>query len=228
MLHAQGQVTTERLTSILNGIGMEISKRQVVRILTTGLDDFVAEDQAILRTGLATAPYISVDDTGARHARRDGITTQIGGERFSVFRTGRSKSRLNFLSLLREGHEDYIINDAELDYMRQRKVAPDVIARLAGHPETSFCSQMAWYDHLVRLRLDVFDPSLVREVSEAALWGAVRHHGLMGHAVVVSDDAGQFRIPIMPCVGPMPSGCCKMPKTPEQTRKWLLYRDLKL
>ena len=85
MLHAQGQVTTERLTSILNGIGMEISKRQVVRILTTGLDDFVAEDQAILRTGLATAPYISVDDTGARHARRDGITTQIGGERFSVF-----------------------------------------------------------------------------------------------------------------------------------------------
>ncbi|WP_205963932.1 hypothetical protein, partial [Pseudoruegeria sp. SK021] len=28
-LHAQGQVTTERLTSILNGIGLEISKRQV-------------------------------------------------------------------------------------------------------------------------------------------------------------------------------------------------------
>ena len=33
-LHAQGQVTTERLTAILNGIGMDISKRQVVRILT--------------------------------------------------------------------------------------------------------------------------------------------------------------------------------------------------
>ena len=83
-LHAQGQVTTERLTAILNGIGMDISKRQVVRILTSDLDGFVAEDQAILRAGLATAPYISVDDTGARHARRDGITTQIGA-RFSVF-----------------------------------------------------------------------------------------------------------------------------------------------
>ena len=173
-LHAQGQVTTERLTAILNGIGMEISKRQVVRILTSGLDDFVAEDQAILRAGLATAPYISVDDTGARHARRDEVTTQIGGSRFSVFRTGRSKSRLNFLSLLRAGQEDYIINDAALDYMRQRKVAPDIIGKLAAHPETSFASQMAWYDHLIRLRLDVFDRTLVREVTEAALWGAVR------------------------------------------------------
>lgn len=92
---------------------------------------------------MATAPYISVDDTGARHAHRDEVTTQIGGSRFSVFRTGRSKSRLNFLSLLRAGCEDYIINNAALNYMRQRQVAPDVIARLAAHPETSFASQMA-------------------------------------------------------------------------------------
>jgi len=28
VLHAQGQVTTERLTAILNGIGMDISKRR--------------------------------------------------------------------------------------------------------------------------------------------------------------------------------------------------------
>jgi len=34
-LHAQGQVTTERLTALLNGIGVEISKRQVVRLLSS-------------------------------------------------------------------------------------------------------------------------------------------------------------------------------------------------
>ncbi|WP_234854740.1 FtsB/FtsL family cell division protein [Paracoccus everestensis] len=49
VLHAHISVTTERLTAILNGIGMKISKRQVVRILTSDLDGFVAEDQAILR-----------------------------------------------------------------------------------------------------------------------------------------------------------------------------------
>lgn len=36
MLHAQGQVTAQRLSTLLNDIGMDISKRQVVRLLTRG------------------------------------------------------------------------------------------------------------------------------------------------------------------------------------------------
>ncbi len=36
---------------------------------------------------------------------------------------------------------------------------------------------------------------LVREITEVSLWGELRHQGLMGNTVVVSDDAGQFRIP---------------------------------
>src|SRR3954471_3298007 len=72
VLHAQGQVTTERLTAILNGIGVEISKRQVARLLTANLETFVEEDQQVLRAGLRSAPFITVDDTSARHARRDG------------------------------------------------------------------------------------------------------------------------------------------------------------
>ena len=60
-LHAQGQVTTERLVALLNGIGAEISKRQVVRFLTEPLDGFVAEDQEVLRAGLATARWVTVD-----------------------------------------------------------------------------------------------------------------------------------------------------------------------
>ena len=51
VLHAQGQVTTERLTAILNGMGVEISKRQVVRLLTANLDTFLEEDRQVLRAG---------------------------------------------------------------------------------------------------------------------------------------------------------------------------------
>jgi len=80
-LHAQGQVTTERLTALLDGIGVGISKRQVVRLLAEPLDGFVAEDQDVLRAGLATARWVTVDDTAARHARKDGFTTQIGDDR---------------------------------------------------------------------------------------------------------------------------------------------------
>ena len=71
-----------------------------------------------------------MDDTSARHARREGVTTQIGGARFTAFRTGRSKSRQAFLSLLRAGHEDYVINAEALRYMRERQLAGSVIETL--------------------------------------------------------------------------------------------------
>jgi len=41
-----------------------VSKRQVVRLLTTKLESFRAEDEAVLKAGLGGA-YVTVDDTGA-------------------------------------------------------------------------------------------------------------------------------------------------------------------
>ena len=51
-------------------------------------------------------------------------------------------------------------------------------------------------DHLRALGLANLKvtPDPVRVASEAALWGAIEAEGLLGGAVVVSDDAGQFRI----------------------------------
>jgi hypothetical protein len=51
-----------------------------------------------------------VDDTGARHKATNGFCTQIGNAHFAWFGTTGSKSRLNFLELLRAGHDDYVIN----------------------------------------------------------------------------------------------------------------------
>ena len=73
VMHAQGQVTTERLTALLNDIGIDISKRQVVRLLTTDLDRFAEEDAAVLHAGLVSAAFITVDDTGARHANSNFV-----------------------------------------------------------------------------------------------------------------------------------------------------------
>lgn len=38
------------------------------------------------------------------------------------------------------------------------------------------------------------DKDALRIVSEAGLWGTIRYHGLLGDTVIVSDDAGQFRV----------------------------------
>jgi hypothetical protein len=194
--HAQGQVTTERLTALLAGIGIEISKRQVVRLLTSRLDDLIAEDQDVLRAGLATARWVTVDDTAARHARQDAVTTQIGDDRFTAFRTGASKSRQAFLSRLRAGHGEYVINAAALGYMRGRALAGSVIEMLAAHPVKVFAAEAAWRAHLAALGIDrlAVMPDAVQIATEGALWGTIGAHGLLPDTVIVSDDAGQFRL----------------------------------
>jgi hypothetical protein len=81
----------------LRGIGVAISKRQVMRLLIAAQDGFLDENRDVLRAGLQTAAWVSVDDTGARHAAKNGFCTQIGNDDFARFGTRTSKSRLNFL-----------------------------------------------------------------------------------------------------------------------------------
>ena len=194
--HFQGQVTSERLTALLNGMGLHISKRHVVRLLSKGLDVLVAEDQAVFRTGLETARWISVDDTSARHAGKDGFVTQLGDKRFTVFRTGMSKSRRTFLSLLQAGRTDYVVNDAALTKMRSMTMAAPQLAALAQHPAKRFPDEAAWRAHLEGLGFDRLGvtPNPINVATEGALWGAVCEQGMLKDTVIVSDGAGQFRV----------------------------------
>nr|WP_245512490.1 cell division protein ZapB [Rhizobium ruizarguesonis] len=84
MLHAQGQVTTQRLTTLLKDVGIAISKRQIVRLLTRQLEGFVAEDAALLHAGLVASPYVTVNDTDARHSHNNYYTTQICSRKVEV------------------------------------------------------------------------------------------------------------------------------------------------
>src|SRR5712691_4761088 len=150
-LHFSGQVTCERIVALLHGMGVVISKRQVVRLLTAKLETFRVEDEAVLEAGLGGA-YVTVDDTGARHAGKSGYTTQIGSGTFTVFRTGPSKSRQAFLERLSGGTALYVINDAALGYMKDRQLPQAVIDTLAAHKEHIF-SRPDWEQHLQALGL---------------------------------------------------------------------------
>jgi Transposase IS66 family len=196
MQYHQGQSTLPRLAALLRSVGVAISKRQLQRLLTDKQESFVAEAQDVLRAGLETSPYVSVDDTGARHAGKNGFCTQIGNDWFTWFATRTSKSRLNFLDLLRAGHTDYVLNDAAYGYMRKHALSAPLIASLAAQPRTEFADQKAWLAHLGRLgftKLDV-TPDPVRVATEGALWGSVQSHKFLCDAVILSDDAGQFNV----------------------------------
>jgi hypothetical protein len=103
MQYHAGQVTVERLVRLLQAAGISISKRQVMRLLIDGQDEFLAEGREVLRAGLETGEWITVDDTGARHRGTNAVCTQIGNDTFAWFGTTGSKRRLNFLELLRAG-----------------------------------------------------------------------------------------------------------------------------
>src|SRR5439155_7091222 len=172
----QGQVTVPRLVAQLRAIGILIAKRQVVRLLNQGQDAFLAEAREVLRAGLSVAPWISVDDTGARHRHRNGVCTQLGNGHFAAFATTGSKSRLNFLEVLRAGYADYVVNAEALAYMRRRSLAGPVIARLAEHPERHFADGAAWLAHLGPLgtTAPTVTPDPVKIATEGAVWGSIK------------------------------------------------------
>jgi hypothetical protein len=86
--------------------GVEISSGQLNRLLIDGHARFHEEKAEVLRIGLDVSSPINVDDTGARHQGKNGYCTHIGNEWFAWFSSTDSKSRINFLELLRAGQTD--------------------------------------------------------------------------------------------------------------------------
>src|SRR3954454_24647890 len=191
MQHVQGQVTVERLRAQLKGLGVRISKGQIITLMTASKDAFHAEKDAILEVRWATARWVTVDDTGARHAGANEYTTHIGNDCFAWFATRPSKSRLNFLDLLRAGHPDYVINATAAAYLVEHQVAEAVIASLLGHERRSFADDAAWQAHLDSFGLGAGHR---RRVTEAAMIGSIVARGRLTDTVIVSDDAGQFDV----------------------------------
>jgi hypothetical protein len=194
--YVQGQVTVPRLVSLLNDIGIVISKRQVMRLLIEGQDVFLSEARDVHRTGLSSAAWITVDDTGARHKAQNGFCTHIGNDQFASFTTTTSKSRLNFFEVLLAGDTMHLINEAAIAYMREHNLSGVVINKLAAHKQKNFADRNAWMAHLKRLGITELEvtPDPVRVATEGALWGSIAAQGLLDGTIIVSDGAGQFDV----------------------------------
>jgi len=119
MLHSRGQVTTQRLTTLLNDVGVEITASSLAMIATK---------RQVIR------------------------------------------------------------------FLEDRQVDPALLARLMTREPRRFANQVPFLEYLAANGVDIFDKDIVRPFAEAGIRGAIRHHGLVGNAVIVSDDAGQFRV----------------------------------
>ena len=187
-----GHVTQPLIWEELLDFGFDISSGQVNRILTEDNDAFHLEKDGVLSAGLEVSGHINVDDTGTRHAGKNGYCTHIGNELFAWFKSTGSKSRINFLQLLRNGHSDYVINEDALSYIQRQSFPQLLLARLAEDAAKHLASATDWKQHLEQLGIKKYRH--VKIATEGALLGSVLHHGFSKELVILSDDAGQFDI----------------------------------
>jgi hypothetical protein len=190
--HHHCHVTQPLLLEELRELGIDISAGQISNILIEGKDDFHQEQDAVLAVGLEMSSYVSVDDTGARHQGKNGYCTHIGNEWFSWFESTPTKSRINFLRLLRAGRTDYVINSDAVAYWEAHKLPRGILDLLSVHQPGVFADDAQWEQYLKEK--GVQGARHIQIATEGALIGTIIEHGISRNLVVVSDDAGQFDI----------------------------------
>jgi hypothetical protein len=188
----QAHVTQPLILEQLREWGVDISAGHLSAIITDGKETFHAEKNELLRMGLKQSGYVHVDDTGARHQGNNGYCTHIGNELFAWFASTQSKSRVNFLELMRAGHEGYVLNEEALEYMRTQKLSMEVLEKLAAVEEKVSNDKEEWDSTLAKL--EITDKRHVRIATEGALLGSALEHGMNPDLVIISDDAGQFNV----------------------------------
>lgn len=190
--HHHCQTTQPLLLEQLREWGIDISSGQINQLLVCGQKAFHDEKDDLLQVGLEVSSYVTVDDSGARHQGRNGYVTQIGNDFFAWFCSTNSKSRVNFLELLRAGRQDYVLTEAALSYMQKQKLPKVPFAQLRQRLGERITNKPAWQALLKEL--SITSTRHCRIATEGALLGSVLHHGLCDDLAIVSDDAGQFNV----------------------------------
>lgn len=182
-------VTQPLLLEQLWEFEVDISAGQLSNILTENKEEFHAEKEKVRQAGLEVSSYIGVDDTGARHDGKNGYCTVIGNELFAIFESTDSKSRVNFLKVLRGAAcRGYAINDIALGYWKKQKMSLEWLEKLSAGP-LCFVSDASWQAYLSEMGLA---ERLVKTATEGALLGVLIELGLSPELVVLSDGAPQF------------------------------------
>jgi hypothetical protein len=173
-------------------LDIEISSGQLQNILTENHETFHEEKEELLDIGLREFQCIQVDDTGSRHQGRNGYCTCVRNDFFTYFKSTESKSRINFLKILRGRGTDYVLTAESLSYMEAQGLKSSQFARIKGAFGRILANDDEWNSFL--RMVGIRQTNEVKIVTEAALLGSILHHGINPNLVILSDEAGQFDI----------------------------------
>lgn len=185
-------VTQPLIAEQLSEVGISISEGEINNILIEKKKLFHQEKEKILEAALKICKHVNVDDTGARHDGKNGYCTHIGNEYFAWFKSTGSKSRINFLEILGQGHKDFVINDDALEYISVEGLPLYQIKKLEEDKEKIFKDSDEW--ELYLKSVDIKVERHIRIATEGALVGRITFHGFNKGLAIISDDAGQFNV----------------------------------
>jgi hypothetical protein len=227
-------VTQPLLKEQLREFGIDVSAGQIDRILTHAKDGFHQVKAEVLQAGLQTASYVGVDDTTARHDGKNGYCTAIGNDVFAYFESTDSKSRLNFLSVLRGCGSGYAINDVAVAYWQRQKLPQKLIDLLSSGPRL-LEGVAAWQARLQESGITTERHVLIS--TEGAMLGQIIEQGASADLVILSDGAPQFDVLVhascwvhaeRPLARMVPyNEAHRAEIEPLREQIWELYKDLK-
>jgi len=178
------RVTQPLILQQLTEWEIDISSGQISNILIQDKEEFHTEKDELLSAGINNSSYIHVDDTG--------YCTHIGNESFAWFASTGSKSRINFLELLRGKGVDYTINTHALNYMNTQGLPRKPLTAIKNSDTVLFDDKEAWKTHLAQL--NITNNRHIRIATEGVLLGTLSAGGFPPDLVIISDDAGQFNV----------------------------------
>ena len=182
------------LHAFFHDAGTLLSRGQVARLVTAGLEAFHAEQQAVLRAGLASSPWQHLDVTSTRVDGENYACHVLGNPLFAHYHTTPRQDRASALDVLRGGApRRYRLDATAFAHLATCRVAARLVRALQRFPQAVTWSA-AEFHRLLDLRLPLLGPEQRQQVEEAAaiaaywadpLWPVVQ--------CLVVDDAASFR-----------------------------------
>lgn len=188
-----GQLSQPLLHAFFQDLGTVISRGQVSRLVTEGLEPFHAEQAAVLRAGLSSSPWQHLDVTATRVDGESHACHVLGNPLFSHYHTTVRQDRARVLDVLRGGApRRYRLDATAFAYLTDHRFPTRLLRTLATFPQET-CWTEAEFFRLLDRRLPQLGVEQRKHLTDAAAiaaywaepqWPVVQ--------CLVVDDAGQF------------------------------------
>lgn len=184
------------ISSFLNNIGVDISAGTINNLLIENQTVFHQEKESLLEVGKRYSSELRTDDTGAKHCYENYFTNCINTDYFTYFQTSKTKSRINFLEILRQNTTVYTLNESSLDYYNSRSCPKAAFELLKNSYQKNgrqiFADKAALTQYLERHKIT--GSTTIRILTEGLLIGTIVEDGFDTSTIIHSDDAGQFAL----------------------------------